>query len=420
MLQRSRGMKRYFINPEIKKSSLALVAVMLIFMLSSFMVIRANNERLKRDYIRVMGGVTARVVEKAPQLEGEIAPLMTGMLTPEDEAQGMEILSQYGLQEGLEVGLFPYIRNSYLSSIYSILLLGLTLGVLLFAMNYYQHGYYYNNMRDFSSAAKGIVEGNYSLKFGEKSEGDLSKLAQSFNMMGEVIRGNISALKKEKEFLVDLLSDISHQLKTPLSTMILYNDIMLSKELSREQRDTFLRNIQNQLNRMGWLIQNLLKLAKIDADAIELDMEVQSLNETLEEVVDALESKAREKGVSMAYVPGDDIFLKHDRLWLQEALINVVKNGIEHSPEGDRVTIDLENNPVYIRITVKNNGEVISEEDLSNIFKRFYKGKNSKKSDSIGIGLSLAKSVIERHGGYIEARSDEDYGTRFIITFLKY
>lgn len=413
-------MKRYYNNPEIKKSSLALVAVMLIFILVSCMVIRGNNENLRRDYIRVMGGVAARMVEKAPQLEGEIVPLMTGKLTPEDEAKGMEILSQYGLHEGLDVSLFPYIRGSYLNSIFSILLLGLALGVLLFVMNYYQHGYYYDNMRDFSSAAKRIVEGNYSLKFGEKMEGDLSKLSQSFNMMGEVIRGNISALKKEKEFLVNLLSDISHQLKTPLSTMILYNDIMLSKELNREQRETFLKSTQNQLNRMGWLIQNLLKLAKIDADAIELDMEEQSLIETLEEALDALESKAREKEVTIDYPLGNDIFLKHDRLWLQEALINVVKNGIEHSPIGGRVTIELEDNPIYTRITVKNNGEIISEEDLANIFKRFYKGKNSMKSDSIGIGLSLSRSILERHGGYIEARSDESEGTRFIITFLKY
>ncbi|MDF2671921.1 MAG: resE8 [Clostridiales bacterium] len=413
-------MRSYFNNPEIKKSSITLLAVMAIFILSSSMVIRANNENLRRDYIRVMGGITAKVIEKAPQLEGEIVPLMTGKLTSEEEAHGIDILRQYGLQESLDVSLFPYIKEGFSSSIFYILILGLALTGLLFLMNYLQHGYFYNNMRDFSSAAKRIVEGDYNLKFGEKSEGDLSKLAQSFNMMGEVIRGNISALRKEKEFLVDLLSDISHQLKTPLSTMILYNDIMLYKELSSQQRETFLKNTQSQLNRMRWLIQSFLKLAKIDANAIELEIEDQSLNETLEEVIETLESKALERRVRIDFIQREDILLMHDRLWLQEALINVVKNGIEHSPEGGNVAIDLEENPVYTRITVKNTGEVISEEDLANIFKRFYKGKNSSKSDSIGIGLSLAKSIIERHGGYIEARSDMDEGTRFIITFLKY
>jgi signal transduction histidine kinase len=413
-------MKGYFNNPEIKKSSITLLAVMAVFILCSCIVIRANNEKLRRDYIRVMGGITARVIEKDPQLAYEIVPLMTGKLTKTEETRGIKILRQYGLRENLDVSLFPYIKDGFSSSIFSILFLGIALTGLLFLMNYLQHGYFYDHMREFSSAAKRIVEGDYNLKLSEKSEGDLSKLAQSFNLMGEVIRGNISALRVEKEFLVDLLSDISHQLKTPLSTMILYNDIMLTKELSSQQRETFLMNIQSQLNRMTWLIQNLLKLAKIDANAIELEMEEESLNETLEEVIETLESRAHERKVQMDLIQKGDIFLKHDRLWLQEALINVVKNGIEHSDEGGRVTIALEDNPIYIRITVKNIGEIISEEDLANIFKRFYKGKHSKKSDSIGIGLSLAKSIIERHGGYIEARSDMDEGTRFIITFLKY
>lgn len=413
-------MKGYFNNPEIKKSSIILLAVMAVFILSSCIIVKANNERLRNDYIRVMGGVAARVIEKDPKLEGEIVPLMTSSLTSEEEARGSEILRQYGLYEGLDVSLFPYIKDSFGSSIFSILILGIALTVLLMMMNYHQHGYFYDTVRDFSSAAKRIVEGDYSLKLDEKSEGDLSKLAQSFNMMGEVIRGNISALKTEKEFLVNLLSDISHQLKTPLSTMILYNDIMLSKELSSQQRNTFLKNTQNQLNRMGWLIQNLLKLAKIDANAIELEIEEQSLNETIEEVIEILESKASEKSIQVDFIQRCEISIKHDRLWLQEALINVVKNGIEHSYDGGRVTIDLEDNPVYTRVTVKNTGELISEEDLANVFKRFYKGKHSKKSDSIGIGLSLAKSIIEKHGGYIEARSDMDEGTRFIITFLKY
>lgn len=413
-------MKEYFNNPEIKRSSITLLGVMVIFILSSCIVIRVNNENLRRDYIKVMGGIVAKAIEKDPQLGEEIIPLMTGKLTPEEEAHGSEILRQYGLHENLDVSLFPYIKDSFQSSVFSIFILGLALTGLLFLLNYLQHSYFYYTMRDFSSAAKRIVEGDYNLKLSEKSEGDLSKLAQSFNLMGGVIRGNISALRTEKEFLVNLLSDISHQLKTPLSTMILYNDIMLSKELSSQQRETFLMNIQGQLNRMGWLIQNLLKLAKIDANAIELEMEEQSLNETLEEVIEILGSKALEKKVQVDFMQKGDISLKHDRLWLQEALINVAKNGIEHSYEGGRVTIDLEDNPIYTRVTVKNTGEIISEEDLANIFKRFYKGKHSKKSDSIGIGLSLAKSIIEKHGGFIEAKSDMDEGTRFIITFLKY
>jgi signal transduction histidine kinase len=413
-------MKGYFNNPEIKKSSAALLVTMLIFIIANYMIIKVNNENLKRDYIRALGGVTAKVVEIRPELEGEIVPLLARELTSEEEAKGREILRQYGISENLDISLFPYINDSFSNSIFSTLLSGIILTLVLFLLNYRQHGHFYDNMREFSLAAKKIVEGDYSLKLSEKEEGELSKLTQSFNSMGEVIRGNIFALKKEKEFLVDLLSDISHQLKTPLSTLILYNDVMISKDLSKEQRETFLKNNQSQLNRMTWLIQNLLKLAKIDADAIELEIENQSLNETIEEVIEVMESKALERNLKVEFHSNEEISFNHDRLWLQEALINVVKNGIEHSNKGGSVEIGLEDNPAFTRITVRNTGESISEEDLANIFKRFYKGINSKKSDSIGIGLSLAKSIVERHGGYIEARSRDDEGTSFIITFLKY
>lgn len=409
-------MKRYFNNPEIKKSSASLIFIMCIFLVCNFIIIRVHNEKLKDDYIKVFASVTAKVVETNPKLEKEIVPLLTREVSFEEERKGREILRQYGLSELLDSSLFPYVKGSSKSMELNMLSLGATLAVVLFILNYLQYGYFYEAMRRFSSAAKRIVEGDYNLKLSEEKEGDLSKLTKSFNSMGEVIRGNIYALNKEKNFLVDLLSDISHQLKTPLSTMILYNDILLNKNLNKEQQITFLKNNE----KMSWLILNLLKLAKIDANAIELEIEKESLNETLEEAVETLESKALECKVKVEFIKKDVVYLNQDRRWLQEALINVVKNGIEHAGEGGKVSINIEENPIYTRIVIANTGEAIPEEDLPHIFKRFYKGKKSQKSDSIGIGLALAKSIIERHGGYVEVYSTALEETKFIITFLKY
>lgn len=283
------------------------------------------------------------------------------------------------MSEKLDTSLVPYIKSSFKKIKLNLLGGGIILTVLLFILNYLQHGYYYEKMRSFSSAAKRIVEGDYNLKLSEEREGDLSKLSIAFNSMGEVIRGNIFALKKEKSFLVDLLSDISHQLKTPLSTMILYNEILLNKKLTKEQQVTFLRNNENQLNRMSWLILNLLKMAKIDANAIELEIENQSLNETIEETLEALQSRASESKVNVNFYQKGEVYLKHDSLWMQEALINIVKNGIEHAGEDGKVEINIEDNPIYTRIFISNTGETIPEEDLPYIFKRFYKGKKSQK-----------------------------------------
>lgn len=413
-------MNGYFNNPGLKKSSAVLLLIMVIYIICSCTIIRINNENLKKDYIKVLGSVAAKVIEKNPEMEREIVPLMVGELREEEAARGREILREYGLSEELENILFPYIKGSFRKNTVAMLTAGTLLAALLFFLNYLQFGYFYRNIRAFNLAAKRIVEGDYNLKLSEDKEGDLSKLTESFNSMGEVIRANIAALKKEKEFIVNLLSDISHQLKTPLSSMMIYNDILLNRNLSREQSQTFLLNNQNQLYRMQWLIQNLLKLAKLDADAIELQIEEQSLNNTVEEAIEALEGKALEEKVNVGFVETGEIVFKHDRLWFQEALINVIKNGIEHTGEGGSVTVTLEENPLFTRIRVRDNGEGIDEEDLVNIFKRFYKSKGSKKTDSIGIGLSLAKSIVEKHGGYIEAESRLDEGTTIIMTFLKY
>ncbi|WP_053956434.1 HAMP domain-containing sensor histidine kinase [Inediibacterium massiliense] len=413
-------MKEYFNNPEIKKSYIIFMMVMVIFLIANYITIQVSYENIRSDYIKVLGGMTAKLIEENPQLETKIVPLMTRESTKEEEERGKEILRQYGLNESLEVSLFPYIKDSFRNSMMNILLLGIILTGILFILNYIQYDYFYGNMRSFSMAAKKIVEGEYNLKVNETKEGDLSKLAQSFNAMGEVIRGNIFALKKEKNFLVELLSDISHQLKTPLSTMILYNDIMLSKDLTKEQEKTFLIHNRDQLNRMKWLILNLLKLAKIDANAIELEIKEQSLNKTIGEVIEILENKAIERNIKVDFISSKDIKLSHDRLWLQEAFVNVLKNGIEHAKEGSHVVIDVKDNKAYTKITIHNKGDIILEEDLVNIFKRFYKGTHSKKSDSIGIGLSLAKSIVEKHGGYIDVTSKIDEGTSFMITFFKF
>lgn len=413
-------MSGYLDNPELKKSSLIFIVIMLTFLICNYFTIRANNESLKQDYIDVLGSITAKIVDQHPDLERDIVPLMTREVTREEATKGREVLSQYGLNQNLDNTLFPHVNTTFKRNETTIFISGFLLTLLLFILNYVQYGYFYRNIRAFGLAAKKIVEGDYNLKLSEEKEGDLSKFTKSFNSMGEVIRANIIQLKKEKIFLVDLLSDISHQLKTPLSALILNHDILLNRNLNNEQRQTFLLSNQNQLNRIQWLIQNLLKLAKIDADAIELEMEEQSLNETIEESIEILGSRAEEAKVKVEFLETGQVVIKQDRLWLQEAFINVIKNGIEHSKEGCMVTVELEENPVFTRIIVHDRGEGILEKDLANIFNRFYKVKNAKKSDSVGIGLSLAKSIIEKHGGYIEASSKVHEGTRFIITFLKY
>ncbi|WP_084279118.1 sensor histidine kinase [Anoxybacteroides tepidamans] len=171
---------------------------------------------------------------------------------------------------------------------------------------------------------------------------------------------------------------------------------------------------------MKWLIQSILKLARLDAKAIELDQKTQNLNKTVKEAIDALKDKAVESKVHIHFHENEEVGLNHDRLWMKEAFINIIKNCIEHTPEQREINIEIIANPIYIRVIIEDQGEGISEDDLPHVFKRFYKAKTSKKPDSVGIGLALAKSIIESHGGMIEAKSEIGKGTAFWITFLNY
>ncbi|KQB94602.1 histidine kinase [Geobacillus sp. PA-3] len=413
-------MSRDFMNPELRLSSGVLLSLMAFFFLVAFIMLKLHHEQLKSDYIAVFGSIASRIVEEHPELEQDIVPFMTTEISREEEEKGKEILAQYGLTVQLNDELFPYVHTAIQKNERAVVLLFLLMALSLFLLNYSQYRTLYSRIRQLALAAEKVVEGDFNIIMSETREGDFSKLAVAFNGMRNTIRNQLDELKKEKRFLADLLSDISHQLKTPLSSMIIYNEIMLGKQLSEEQQRMFLLQNEKQLERMKWLIQSLLKLAKLDAKALQMDRQQQSLNETVWQSIDDLREQAVEANVHIRFENSEEVEFNHDRLWLKEAFINIIKNSIEHTPPGGNIDITIVSHPLYTRVVIADTGEGISQDDLPHIFKRFYKAKTSKKPDSIGIGLALAKSIIEAHGGMIEAKSELGKGTTFSITFLNY
>lgn len=412
-------MNGYFVNAELKRSSVIFLGLFALFLVLMVFFLQLHHERLKADYIDTMGAIAYRIETRDSELAREIIPLITRTASAGDIQKGRSLLSQYGLTGDLEETLFPYLNKVIWKNYSSLTGVFLLMVVVFLILNYFQYAYFYERIRRITVGARKLIEGDYDIAIHEDREGDLAKLANAFNSMGNVIRNNLSELNKEKQFLVDLMSDISHQLKTPLSSLIVYNDIMLNKDLAPEQREAFLQKKHDQLERMKWLIYSILKLAKLDAKSIEFRKEEQSLNETIQNAIEALESKATLGGVKIVFTETEEVSFLHDREWLEEALINIIKNGIEHTAGGGLIAIGVMENPLYRRITIQDTGEGIREEDLPNIFKRFYKSPLSPKSESLGIGLALAKSIVESHEGIIEAQSQVGVGTMFVITFIK-
>ena len=232
-------------------------------------------------------------------------------------------------------------------------------------------------MREFSSAAEDIVEGNFERKFPDIHEGDFYILGCEFNVMAKRLKETLKRLHDDKVYLQDAISDISHQLKTPLSAVIMFNSLMEDDEnMEIEERTKMLEESDSQLSRMEWLIKSLLKLARIDAGAVVFKRDENNLSKTIESAISPIEIKASEKGQEIVVTGKKDIMLRHDPDWLSEAITNIIKNAVEHTQDGGRIEVSTLETPLSVQVFIKDNGEGIKKNELPKIFKRFYKGEN--------------------------------------------
>lgn len=263
-----------------------------------------------------------------------------------------------------------------------------------------------------------INDGNYDLALDSNSETADSRLQNEIYKTTVTLREAAQQSAESREKLKIALSDISHQLKTPLTSIIITTENLLDNpELPLELRQEFLRDIYRSSNHISFLVQSLLTLSKLDADSIVLKRKPEPLGEVFSEVTQNIAVLAELRGVSVT-TDDNGVTLECDKKWLCEALSNIAKNCVEHTDEGGEVGLSAETNPVYTTITVSDNGQGIAPEDLPHIFERFYRGKNAA-DDSVGIGLALSKTIIEKAGGTIRVDSGPGKGSNFSIKFFQ-
>lgn len=408
-------MNKTYLNYEVKVSTIILSSLLIIFLIfqGMFFVSYRNNE--KQDYIDIMGSIISKAIDIDPSLEKELIPSITKEITEEDKKKGNAILNEYGITSKLNDSIFPNMVRNDGAVIFTIVF-----SIVLVILNYIQYMIYFKKVRSLTIAANKIMDDDYSVIVKENNEGDFAKLSLAFSNIRRIIKNNLTSTQREKEHLVELLQNISHQLKTRIATMLLYNDILINRKLTEEQRVTFLQDNHIQLEKLNEMIQNILKLAKLDASAIDFYKKEDNLNKTLEEVVQSLNPLTKDNNINLSLNLIDNITFKHDRFWMQEALTNIIKNCIEHTPPNGKVKVELTDTPIYYKIVVEDSGEGIERDEIPKIFDRFYKAKNSRKKDSVGIGLAIAKSIIEGHDGYIDVKSEKGKGSIFTITFMKF
>lgn len=370
-----------------------------------------TNRKIVEQNITLIGSI----LKDHPGLEKELIPYITKEIPKGDIEIGQEVLKSYGYNMKMNKNRQPILKGISPNLQIFIFLLILSFILPLGYMIKVEYKKIYGKVENVYKASEQVVEGDFSTYLKEEGEGDFNILNHQFNQMSNRLENSLDTLEREKVFLKNMISDISHQLKTPLSSLIIINDILLEDEkMKLSIRLEFLEKTKTQLERMEWLTINLLKVARIEAGAIEFKRERVLLRDTVDIALITLNHMLKDQ--SLEVKGAIDGYFYGDKDWTGEALINIIKNAIEH---GDgKIQIELEETPLFSNIIVKDNGEGIEEKDLPHIFERFYRASSQVKLESIGIGLNLAKLIVESQDGTISVKSKKGEGTEITVTFL--
>ena len=370
-----------------------------------------NNQRITSN---VIAGIIGNIEKNYPNVsEEEIIYILNS--ENEEIEDGKNTLIKYGINIENQNAIGQITNNKLLIiNILSIIILVFAILVILYIYSRSES----KKIKEIEKYIEAINNKNYTLKISENSEDEFSNLSNELYKTTVMLKEQASNSQKSQKTLQTNIEDISHQLKTPLTSIsIMLDNIIDNPDMEIETRQKFLHEINRQIEWFNWLVIALLKLSKIDSGTAvftkkEINVE-KILNHVIQNLAIPLEIKQQK-----IIVNGNSSKFIGDYNWQLEALTNIVKNCIEHTPNHKNIYIEFEENNFYTKITIRDEGVGIAKEDIKHIFERFYKGKNSSEN-SIGIGLALSKSIIERDNGYIICTSKEGEGTTFEIKYMK-
>lgn len=301
-----------------------------------------------------------------------------------------------------------------------LLLLLVFFVVLVYCISYHNLDMVYSEIENISEIMTEVMEEDGEPPAEEYKEGAVGILYTNFYKMVGALKESKKREQDEKIFLRDIISDISHQLKTPLASLTVFIDLLLEDKIEeKDKQKQILEEAGNQLNRMEWMVLSMLKLARIEAGAIQFEKTENLLKPLLLQAGDGISFLVKERNQKLTVNCGEEISLSCDGDWLVEAVINLLKNASDYSGNDKSIWVEVEQTKVYTRIYIKDEGPGIPEKEIPNIFKRFYRVHQEVNPNSVGIGLSLTKSIIEGMGGSIRVKSEEGKYTWFVVTFVK-
>ena len=311
---------------------------------------------------------------------------------------------------------FLWLCNQQLSMF--LLLVSVLAGASILAVCYSYFRKQNQTMEQAVSQINAYLDGNRNARIECDNEGELYRLFHSVNSLVAVLNAHADNELREKEFLKNTISDISHQLKTPLAALNIYNGLLQDEDIEVSSVKEFADLSEQELDRIETLVQSLLKITRLDAGAIVLEKTAENVADMMRDIELHFAYRARQEKKEIILSGSDHLSLFCDRDWLNEAIDNIVKNAFDHTESGATIRIAWKELPSGVQIVIKDNGCGIHPEDIHHIFKRFYRSRFSKDKQGIGLGLPLAKAIVEAHNGTIKVDSELGIGTIFTMNFL--
>ena len=399
---------------EFKKAIISSFIVIIIFSIIFLGLNFYQYKTYKINFNEKINMIFTKVNESYPNIEkNELIEILNN-----EKGDSEDLLKEYGInlnKDSLILENDKYFSRFLVLNISVVLILSLIL-IFIFIK--------YNNSKDkkLSEITKYIEEinnRNYKLDIEDNTEDELSILKNEIYKVTVMLKETAENSLKDKINLKYSLSDISHQLKTPLtSIIIMIDEILENEDMDIATRNDFFKDIKREITNINFLVASLLKLSKFDANTIKFFNKEEYIDKILQEAVKNVSLLCDLKNIKINLNGNKESKVKCDFKWQVEAITNILKNCIEHSNTNSKISINYEENKIYSKIEIKDEGVGIDKEDLPHIFERFYKGKNSS-NDSIGIGLALAKSIIEKNNGYISVNSKLNEGSIFTIKYFK-
>jgi len=311
---------------------------------------------------------------------------------------------------------FLILKTEY--AIFCVTAAAVLLACSLFALMYRYFRDQSRIMNDAIDQIRKYIDGNRNARIECDDEGDLYRLFHEVNTLVTILNAHAENEERAKTFMKDTISDISHQLKTPLAALNIYNGLLQEEVDGHPELREFTSLSEQELDRIETLVQNLLKITRLDAGTIVFEKSPENVSDMMSYITRHFACRAEQEGKSLILSGDEEVELFCDRNWLTEAISNIVKNALDHTAAGAEIRITWRAFASVVQIIVSDDGSGIHPEDLPYIFKRFYRSRFSKDKQGIGLGLPLAKAVIEEHNGTVEVNSTLGVGTTFTVNFL--